>query len=311
MKNNLKYSCVIRTLLSTVFFTLTVGTADAAIIVDFSAEVGVVQTGGIVTEWRDQSGNSNNATTATPVGPVYTTAVVNGRSHPVLRFDGNNFLIAPPHVPATGTLFLVLSNIASPGFSCVIGWEDSLVGQYGFGIFPSVLDPADSFTEKAFVVARDNFSVGDILAAPSITDMEVMTVSWGATGVTLERRLASGEVLTFSNPAITSVSDGFKELHIGAASDPYPFVPFQGDMAALRVYNEQLGAAERATIANTFYSNWIGIGFVGTPNQANCHGKSVSALPPQVKGGLKHAATALGFDSIKELQDAISAYCGN
>jgi hypothetical protein len=48
--------------------------------------------------------------------------------------------------------------------------------------------------------------------------------------------------------------------------------------------------------------------FAGTPGQSNCHGKSVSVLNEQY-GGLNAAATALGFDSVKSLQDAVEDYC--
>ena len=48
--------------------------------------------------------------------------------------------------------------------------------------------------------------------------------------------------------------------------------------------------------------------FAGTPGKANCHGKSVSALAKQY-GGLNNAAAALGFDSVKALQNAIMAFC--
>lgn len=48
--------------------------------------------------------------------------------------------------------------------------------------------------------------------------------------------------------------------------------------------------------------------FAGTPRKANCHGKSVSALAEQY-GGLNNAAAALGFESVKALQEAIGDFC--
>ena len=48
--------------------------------------------------------------------------------------------------------------------------------------------------------------------------------------------------------------------------------------------------------------------FAGTPGNANCHGKSVSALAQQY-GGLNNAAADMGFASVRALQDAIMAYC--
>jgi hypothetical protein len=46
----------------------------------------------------------------------------------------------------------------------------------------------------------------------------------------------------------------------------------------------------------------------GTPGQANCHGKSVSALAHQF-GGLAGAASALGFSSVNELQQTLGEFC--
>ena len=48
--------------------------------------------------------------------------------------------------------------------------------------------------------------------------------------------------------------------------------------------------------------------FAGTPGFSNCHGQSVAALSNQF-GGLKAAAAALGFHSVKALQDAIRVFC--
>jgi hypothetical protein len=49
--------------------------------------------------------------------------------------------------------------------------------------------------------------------------------------------------------------------------------------------------------------------FARQPGEANCHGQRVSALA-QKYGGIAAAASALGFGSVKALQDAIKAFCG-
>jgi hypothetical protein len=48
--------------------------------------------------------------------------------------------------------------------------------------------------------------------------------------------------------------------------------------------------------------------FAGTPGKANCYGQIVSALVRQYHG-LNAAAAALGFSSVRELQNAISEFC--
>jgi len=46
----------------------------------------------------------------------------------------------------------------------------------------------------------------------------------------------------------------------------------------------------------------------GTPGNANCHGKTVSALAHQFSG-INAAASALGFSSVQALQDAFKEFC--
>jgi uncharacterized repeat protein (TIGR03803 family) len=48
--------------------------------------------------------------------------------------------------------------------------------------------------------------------------------------------------------------------------------------------------------------------FAGVPGQANCHGQSISFLA-NTYGGIAAAATALGYASVKDLQDAVTNYC--
>jgi YVTN family beta-propeller protein len=76
-----------------------------------------------------------------------------------------------------------------------------------------------------------------------------------------------------------------------------------------------------ATITNTVVatipvgSNPVAFGvfiqprFAGTPGSTSCHGQSISALT-RVFGGLNAAAAALGYSSVKALQNSILAYCG-
>jgi YVTN family beta-propeller protein len=48
--------------------------------------------------------------------------------------------------------------------------------------------------------------------------------------------------------------------------------------------------------------------FAGTPGQPVCEGESVSALA-QLFGGLEAAAVGLGFPSVLQLQNAVTAFC--
>ena len=108
----------------------------------------------------------------------------------------------------------------------------------------------------------------------------------------------------------------------GYASTPITLVSFNGTDGA----NPQAGLIADAnanlfgTAAGGGVNNFgtvfeiTGSGFVppvifaGTPGNADCRGKSVSALA-QKYGGLSAAAAALGYPSVRALQEVILAYC--
>jgi hypothetical protein len=46
-----------------------------------------------------------------------------------------------------------------------------------------------------------------------------------------------------------------------------------------------------------------------TPGKSNCHGKCISFLA-KADGGVKKASTDLGYASVKDLQNAVKAFCG-
>jgi uncharacterized repeat protein (TIGR03803 family) len=48
--------------------------------------------------------------------------------------------------------------------------------------------------------------------------------------------------------------------------------------------------------------------FAGTPGQANCRGQSISFLA-NTYGGMAAAATAFGYASVQDLQNAVTNYC--
>jgi hypothetical protein len=46
----------------------------------------------------------------------------------------------------------------------------------------------------------------------------------------------------------------------------------------------------------------------GIPGEPDCHGQSVAALATQF-GGIKRAASTLGFSSVAALQDSVREFC--
>jgi hypothetical protein len=232
--------------------------AGGAILMDFAADRGVVSSGdGHVTLWQDQSGRFFNAA-AQATGPLVATTVVNGITRPVLRFDGGNVLIAAPHVPATGTVFAVYANSTPSEVDCrLLGWEDSAIGRHGFAIQPTYTQ----YGPCVNVVARKSGAVGDVLLPPRATTMETIALSWGASGVTMERRLTDGTLVTGYNSNIDSISDRGYALHIGGPGDEdYGWHQrFQGDLAVLRIFDTQLDLGARSSILNGLYQQWVAV----------------------------------------------------
>jgi hypothetical protein len=63
------------------------------------------------------------------------------------------------------------------------------------------------------------------------------------------------------------------------------------------------------TFNMTFSLNGNTIPQAGTPGQANCHGKTVSAMAHGF-GGIDASASTLGYFSVDALQDGIRVFCG-
>ena len=146
---------------------------------------------------------------------------------------------------------------------------------------------------------------------------------------------ATGEMveiaITFTPPIVLPADHYFFRPEVQVAggtflylSAPKPIVapgtPFTGDLQAwirnsdlkpdwLRIGTDIIGGTPAPTFNMTFSLTGETLPEVGRPGRANCHGKSISALARQF-GGLDSAASALGFSSVKELQEAIKDFCG-
>jgi hypothetical protein len=136
--------------------------------------------------------------------------------------------------------------------------------------------------------------------------------------------------ITFTTPIILPAGHYFfrpEVLVTGSdflyLSAPRPIVspgtPFAGDLQAwirnsdlapdwLRIGTDIIGGATPPTFNMTFSLAGDTVPDAGTPGQASCHGKSISALARQF-GGIHAAALTLGFSSVAALQDGFRAFC--
>jgi hypothetical protein len=105
-------------------------------------------------------------------------------------------------------------------------------------------------------------------------------------------------------------------------SAPRPLTPplFTGDLQAwirntnlkpdwLRIGTDIIDGSPAPTFNMTFSLSGNTVPNAGIPGQANCRGKTVSALASQF-GNIDDAAAALGFSSVAALQEGIGQFCG-
>jgi hypothetical protein len=184
-------------------------------------------------------------------------------------------------------------------------------------------------------------SLGTLTFSPGVLSQSFSVLNTVVTGIhkkpinaTLGEGPATGEevqiTITFDPPIILPSDHYFFRpeveviggdfLYLSAARPIVsPGTPFLGDLQAwirnsdlkpdwLRIGTDIIDGPTPPTFNMTFSLAGDTITEAGTPGQANCHGKSVSALAKQF-GGIHAAASALGFSSVAALQDGLKAFC--
>lgn len=176
------------------------------------------------------------------------------------------------------------------------------------------------------------FSASVANASFTVTNTVVNGINKVPTNVTHGEPGVTGEEveidLTFTTPIILPPGNYFFRPEVLVTggdflylSAPRPIVPpgnaFLGDRQAwIRNSNLspdwlRIGAdiiADGNTYNMAFSLNGETVPNAGTPGKANCHGQTISALSEQF-GTLDDATLALGFSSVKALQDGITLFC--
>jgi len=178
------------------------------------------------------------------------------------------------------------------------------------------------------------FSTSLLNPSGSVLNTVVNGINKAPTNVTHGEGPASGEVvqitITFNPPILLPPDHYFFRPEVLVTggdflylSAPRPIVPpgttFLGDLQAwirnsnlkpdwLRIGTDIIDGSPSPTFNMTFSLTGETVPEAGTPGEANCHGKSVSAIARQF-GGLHSAASTLGFSSVKALQDALKTFC--
>jgi hypothetical protein len=138
--------------------------------------------------------------------------------------------------------------------------------------------------------------------------------------------------ITFANPIVLPAGHYFfrPEVLVNGAnffflSAPKPIVApgtaIAGDLQAwirntdlapdwLRIGADVVGGSPAPAFNMTFSLSGVSLVIAGVPGQPDCHDVTLAGLANQF-GSASAAASALGFPSVKAMQDAFRSFCGN
>lgn len=189
-------------------------------------------------------------------------------------------------------------------------------GTYGYGTVFEIVKTASGYESTPTVLV--NFSGSDGATPFSGLIMDAAGNLFGTT-------FAGGSLFNASDP-VTYPGDGtvfeITMTSSGYSSTPMTLVNFDGSNGAIPyatliadAYGNLFGTTgsggtvNKGTVFELSGSGFVPpTQFVGTPGTTNCTGGSVSALV-QTYGGEAHAAAALGYASVADLQNAVRQYC--
>ena len=168
-------------------------------------------------------------------------------------------------------------------------------------------------------VLNSNFGVGNTV----VNNLKVTTAPPGGEGSTAGEQVEIA--ITFTSPIILPAGHYFFRPEVLLTSGDFLYlsapkvIPAPKDLQAwirnsnlapdwLRIGTDIVGGAPAPTFNMTFSLAGETVPEAGTPGQADCHGKSISALAQQF-GGSYSAAVTLGFSSVQALQDSFKLFC--
>ena len=183
-----------------------------------------------------------------------------------------------------------------------------------------LLAGAQSRAQNAYITNVNSFNVS-VIATATNTVTAIIPVGSFVLDVAVSPD-GSRVYVTSANVSVINTATNIVTATIAVGVGPFG-VAVTPDGSKVYVANGDSSSVSVINTATNMVTATIGVGsgpaafgvfiqpaprFAGTPGKANCHGRSVSALVRQYRG-LNAAASALGFASVKALQDAIEDYC--
>ena len=168
-------------------------------------------------------------------------------------------------------------------------------------------------------VLNSHFGVGNTV----VNNLKVATAPPGGEGSTAGEEVEI--TLTFTSPIILPAGHYFFRPEVLLTSGDFLYlsapkvIPAPKDLQGwirnsnlapdwLRIGTDIVGGATAPTFNMTFSLAGETVPESGTPGEANCHGKTISALAHEF-GSTYSAASSLGFSSVQALQDGFTLFC--
>lgn len=215
----------------------------------------ILESGGLVSQWNDKSGNGNNVTQGTGANKP-TTGVTTQNGKNVLDFDGNDSLDMPSALfsisNAANTIFVVGKRNVDSGSQVLMIFEEGS-GNFRAGIF---YDSA-----AGTVTARNDTGAGTNISSSGITtDFAIMHSTFdGVAGQTV-----SMNGVTNSNAGGSAESG----IDIGTIGSGSASLPLTGSIAEIIIYNRELSAFE-ILLVEQYLSNKWGVSLIFNPLKFN------------------------------------------
>jgi hypothetical protein len=235
---------------------------------DASDAASITQSGGLVSQWNDKSGNNRHATASGGARPTLTAGGLNGRS--VVTFDGTDdqMLISSGFLQVPNVTILSVFKYNS--------------GQYG-GIISSALQPADDSSPR-LVIHNGSFRTwgySNFSDTPQGTSPTLVTgrVQAGASSI-----FQSG-LLAAAGAASGSLTTGSTQTAIGSYRTNAGN-HLNGYIAEIVVFDSALSTSDRARVEAYLAAKW---GITGVHVQATPAGSLLAGYWGDKSGRGRHA----------------------
>jgi hypothetical protein len=257
-----------------VFFT-GVGAASATpvttnLVLELRSDTGVTQTSGLVSAWADQSGQGNHVSQSgvDTLKPQLITGVTNGlQTFDVLRFDGVDDVLSRVSPDTAnnlatntsgGTIFMVYRTSQATVNQVALAYGVNDSNRVSFGMANGVnwntrvrIGGASAAGSTSGVTSAEAGGGG----APLLDTFYAQAAVWDGTtsgGLVSKLLLSNGSIITGTDTG-TAAAGAFAPtaLHVGR----YVFASgtglnFQGDIAEILIYNDNLSLADQASVFN-------------------------------------------------------------